>query len=235
MSIHYVGIREPIKAYLEKMKVEYEDYPVQIIDLGGAVSYDKEFFINNTDFQTETIILSNRRHTVEDELGSLESELLKIYQNSILYRTSPLDINIELYRGWAGATGKLITAFSPEGVNWINTKDVVKACLIPKQDVRNRAGKAYDLTGPELVSMSRLKDIFEEDLNMKIELYCKSKEEVISILSQNNMPLDVLEWLVEFQEASSSKHLQPFTNTLEQIIGHPPNRAQLSKIQINYS
>ncbi|MEH7204121.1 hypothetical protein V7130_16585, partial [Bacillus safensis] len=66
-------------------------------------------------------------------------------------------------------------------------------------------------------------------------LYCKSKEEVISILSQNNMPLDVLEWLVEFQEASSSKHLQPFTNTLEQIIGHPPNRAQLSKIQINYS
>ncbi|WP_241257963.1 hypothetical protein [Bacillus sp. 3a] len=194
----------------------------------------KNTLVNNTDFQTETIILSNRSWYTEDELV-LKVNWLKIHQNSILYRTSPLDINIELYRGWAGATGKLITAFSPEGVNWINTKDVVKACLIPKQDVRNRAGKAYDLTGPELVSMSRLKDIFEEDLNMKIELYCKSKEEVISILSQNNMPLDVLEWLAEFQEASSSKHLQPFTNTLEQIIGHPPNQAQLSKIQINYS
>ncbi|WP_345807465.1 hypothetical protein [Bacillus pumilus] len=229
MSIHYVGIREPIKVYLEKMKVDYDDYPVQVIDLGGAVSYDKEFFINNTDFQTETILLSNRRHNVEDELGSLESELLKIYQNSILYRTSPLDINIELYRGWAGATGKLITAFSPEGVNWINTIDVIKACLIPKKDVRSRAGKAYDLTGPELVSMSRLKDIFEKDLDMKIELYCKSKEEVITILSQNNMPLDVLEWLVGFQEYSSSKHLQPFTKTLEQIIGHPPTSAQLFK------
>lgn len=232
MSINYVGIREPLKVILKEVEMVYEDqdHPMQIIDLGGAINYDIDFFTNATaDFEIETILLSNRRHNVDDELGSLESELLKIYKNSILYRTSPLDINIELYRGWAGATGKLITAFSPKGVNWINTKDVAKACLISKQDVRARAGKAYELTGPQLISMSRLRDILEEDLEMKIDLHCNSKQEVIATLMQNKMPLDVLTWLVEFQENSSSDLLQPATKTLEKIIGHPPSPAQLFK------
>lgn len=229
MSIHYIGIREPFKKILDEIVIGHQDYPTQIIDLGGAVNYNIDFFTNATDLETETILLSNRRHNVDDVLGSLETELLQVYKSSILYRTSPLDINIELYRGWAGATGILLTAFSPEGVNWVNTKDIAHACLISKQDVRARAGKAFELTGPELISMSRLRDIFEEDLEMEIDLQCKSKKEVINILMQNKMPLDLVEWLVEFQDQSSDNRLQSSTKTLEQIIGHPPSAAQLFK------
>lgn len=229
MSIHYIGIREPLKLILEEIHMEYRDYSPQIIDLGGPISCNIDMFTKDTDYEVETILLSNRRHNLNDELGSLETELLQIYKKSILYRTSPLDINIDLYRGWAGATGSLITAFSPRGVSWINTKDVAKACLISRQEVRARAGKAYELTGPQLISMDRLRNIFEEDLGMKIDLFCKSKKEVIAILMQNKIPLDFLEWLVEFQDNSSSNGLQPITKTLEKIIGHSPSPAQLFK------
>jgi hypothetical protein len=227
MSIHYVGVREPLKKILDEIEIEHPDHVMQIIDLGGAVGYDVDFFTNSTDLEAETILLSNRRHNIDDELGSLETELLQMYKNSILYRTSPLDINIELYRGWAGATGILLTAFSPKGINWVNTKDIARACLIPKQNVRKRAGKAFELTGPELISMSRLRDIFEEELGMKIDLQCKSKKEVIDIMMENKMPLDVVTWLAEFQEQSSDERLQCATKTLEQIIGNPTSGAQL--------
>lgn len=96
-----------------------------------------------------------------------------------------------------------------------------------KKDVNVRAGKAFDLTGAEVISMERLKDIFEQDLEMQIDLQCKNKEEAIRMLMQNNMPLDLIEWLVEYQILSSDDRLEPTTNILEQIIGHPPNAAQL--------
>lgn len=229
MIIKYLGIREPFKKILEKMAASVEDHPTQIIDLGGAVRYDLEYFINGMDLQAETIILSNRRIELNDLLGSLEGELLQRYNQSILYRTSPLDINIELYRGWAGATGKLLTAFSPKGVNWINSKDVAKACLISKEDIRSRAGKAFELTGPKTISMEELKNIFESDLEMTIDMQCKSKKEITDILMQNKMPFDVIEWLVNFQEQSSDIRLAPATTMLEKIIGQKPQVAQLFK------
>ncbi|MFT3657139.1 hypothetical protein DALLNEIH_03593 [Bacillus sp. B01(2024)] len=227
MKIHYMGVREPLKKILEDKAAELYDYPLQIIDLGGSIKYERDSFINSFDLDAETIILSNRRYNLNDELGYVETELLQKYKKSILYRTSPLDIGIELYRGWAAATGILLTAFSPIGVNWISTQDVASACLISKKEVNVRAGKAFDLTGAEVISMERLKDIFEQDLAMQIDLQCKNKEEAISMLMQNNMPLDLIEWLVDYQIQSSDDRLEPSTNILEQIIGHPPNAAQL--------
>lgn len=236
MSICYIGVREPLQQMLNEMLVSDQDYPLQIIDLGGAIDYDVDFFTKGTNLGAETILLSNRRYDINDELGSLEAKLLEKYRHSILYRTSPLDINIELYRGWAGATGILLTAFSPQGVNWVSTKDIVKACSISKQDVRVRAGKAFELTGPRLVSLNELKSAFEEDLEMSIDLQCKGKREVINTLMQNKMPLNIVEWLVDFQIQSSDERLKSTTNTLEKIIGHPPSEVLLykNKTQFNH-
>jgi len=227
MEIYYKGIREPFKKILEETAKDFQDHPLQVIDLGGAIDYNVDFFIDGTDLEAETILLSNRRVNLNDDLGNLEAELLEKYKNSVLYRTSPLDINIELYRGWAGATGILLSAFSPKGVNWVNSHDIARACLISKKDVKVRSGKAFELTGPEVISMQQLKEAFEEDLEIKVDLQCKSKQEVINSLLQNKMPIEIVEWLVKFQEQSSDERLQSTTKTLEQIIGYPPKAAQL--------
>lgn len=229
MEIYYKGIREPFKKILEETAKDFQDHPLQVIDLGGAIDYNVDFFIDGTDLEAETILLSNRRFNLNDDLGNLEAELLEKYKSSVLYRTSPLDINIELYRGWAGATGILLSAFSPKGVNWVNSHDIARACLISKKDVKVRSGKAFELTGPEVISMQQLKEAFEEDLEIKVDLQCKSKQEVINSLLQNKMPIEIVEWLVKFQEQSSDERLQSTTKTLEQIIGYPPNAAQLFK------
>lgn len=227
MEINYIGIRVPLKTMLDNTEIKNENHPIQIIDLGGAIDYDMSYFTKSADPHIETIILSNRRYDMDDSLGILEAELLEHFKYSILYRTSPLDINIDIYRGWASATGILLTAFSPQGVNWLNTRDIVKACLIAKEDVRKRSGRAFELTGPELIHMNKLRDVFEQELGMTIELKCLGKNEVINNLMQNNMPRDVVEWLTEFQEQSSDRRLQDSTNTIEKIIGHPPRAAQL--------
>ncbi|MFZ7761691.1 hypothetical protein ACO1C0_08835 [Bacillus velezensis] len=103
MKIHYMGVREPLKKILEDKAAELHDYPLQIVDLGGSIKYESDSFINSFDLDAETIILSNRRYNLNDELGCVETELLQKYKKSILYRTSPLDIGIELYRGWASS------------------------------------------------------------------------------------------------------------------------------------
>src|SRR5699024_12641498 len=127
------------------------------IALGGVKAYNSELIINYTDSKIDTIILSNTRYYLDDPLGHLEYDLLNRYQYSILYRASTLDITIDIYREWADATGALITAFSPNGVSWINTEDVAEACLIDRNDIRERSGKAFELTGPKRISMETLK------------------------------------------------------------------------------
>ncbi|MFP3507724.1 hypothetical protein SB786_36410, partial [Burkholderia sp. SIMBA_062] len=89
VKIHYMGVREPLKQILEDKAAELHDYPLQIVDLGGSIKYESDSFINSFDLDTETIILSNRRYNLNDELGYVETELLQKYKKSILYRTSP--------------------------------------------------------------------------------------------------------------------------------------------------
>lgn len=229
MNIHYIGIRKSLKNVLTNIEQRTEDFPLQIIDLGGEIEYDAELISSYTDSKIETIILSNRRYYLDDPLGHLESDLLNRYQYSILYRTSPLDITIDIYREWADATGALITAFSPNGVSWINTEDVAEACLIDRNDIRERSGKAFELTGPKRISMETLKSSFEKQLKKKIELHCLDRDNVINIMTQNKVPLEIAEWLVEFQEQSSDNRMQDTTQIIEQIIGHPPKEPRLFK------
>src|SRR5699024_12691826 len=120
MNIHYIGIRKSLKNILTNNEQRTEDFPLQIIDLGDKIEYDAELISSYTDSKIETIIFSNRRYYLDDPLEHLESDLLNRCQYSMLYRTSPLDISIDIYRERADVKWALIPPYSPLVVSWRN-------------------------------------------------------------------------------------------------------------------
>lgn len=217
-NFNYIGSRKPLKEMFENSKIIENDSEIQIIDLGGSDVPELDYFLDNANLHKPTIILSNRRFELNDWLGSLESSIMQNFKYILLYRTSPLDLGADLYKGWAKATGILLTSFSPQGVAWINTYDLIEACGVDIHDIYERSGKAYDLTGPRLISMEEMKNNFESEFETKIELQCKNKQEVKQILSSNNIPEYILEWLTSYQEQTSDERLKPVTTTLNQIL-----------------
>src|SRR5699024_3572699 len=103
------------------------------------------------------------------------------------------------------------------------------ACLINRNDIRERSGKAFELTGPKRIIMETLKSSFEKKLKKEIEIDCLDRDKEINIMTQNKVPLEIAGWLVEFQEISSDNRMQDTTQIIEQIIGHPPKQPRLFK------
>lgn len=177
--------------------------------------------LQRADRNLPTVILSTRRYNLNDDLGYIETELLTSFKNGIIYRLSPLDINFEFYRGWAGVTGTILTSLHAQGVAWINTSDVIEALLIPEEEIYTRSGKAFELTGPRLISMEELKSIFEKQLNTTIDLKCLDEKIVKEKLKENQVPEDILNWLVEYEVSVSNPLMKPVTDILSKILNRP--------------
>lgn len=208
----YVGTREPLKKMMSEFSKSKGLFDRQIIDLGGFHDLNLEYLKNNLNLNQNTIILSNLRNNINDELGALESGVLKEFNRSILFRTTPLDIGIEIHRKWAQYYNVLLTSFHKEGVMWLNTDDLIEACFLPLDIINTRLGMAFDLTGPKKYSMAELRDIFEEDLNTSIEIADLDEEIVLSILVKSGMPIDQAKWLVRYQIESSNPRLRENEN-----------------------
>lgn len=148
--------------------------------------------------------------------------LLKDFDKSILFRTTPLDIGIEIHRKWSQYYNVLLTSFDKEGVIWLNTDDLIEACFLPLETIDTRLGMAFDLTGPQKYSMAELRNIFEKDLNNSIEIADLDEEVVLSILVKSGMPIDQAKWLVRYQIESSNPQIKENEN-ISNMLQRQPN------------
>lgn len=231
LNISYFGNRQPIVEMLKKVVKMTKKNPInslQVIDLGGVDPPSIKFLSKNINKTSPTIVLSIRRYELNDQIGVKENFLLENLDNTIIYRLSPLDINFEFYRGWAGATGSILTALSPSGVAWVNTMDIAEALLISEDDLFSRTGKAFDLTGPRQISMAELIGHFDKQLGINIDIKCLEEDVAKKTLSENNVPEHVINWLVEYEVTATDSRLIGTTNILKQILGKSAREADFS-------
>lgn len=223
-NVYYFGTRNPLIPLIEKAsELEFKNHPdFQIVDLGGAYPLSIQDIISKADKELPTVILSNRRYNLSDSLGEVESKLLEYFSNVILFRTAPLDINVDLYKKWAASTGVLLVAFEPRGVAWLESRDLVDAIFLSISQVHRRSGKAYDLTGPDLISMQSLKSYIEKEVDKNLEIKDLDSEDGREALTKQQYPQDTIEWLINYQKYSSDNRLAPTTSTLEKILNKKP-------------
>lgn len=221
---HYIGGRDGLAEVLRP----FGSAPVQIIDLVGSSAPTLRQLTTTVDVSRESVIISTRRVHLHDALGDVESTLLGLVPKSIILRCAPLDLSLPLLWAWAQATGILMSAFHQDGVAWIRTSDLAEAVTrISPTQIRERTGQVYDVTGPERVSMTQLRDAMTEQLNESIELACLPPEEFTEKLLANGMPEVVARWVADYQRTSSDPLLPSTTQVLPMLLDRSPASPQL--------
>ncbi|MDJ0318629.1 Rossmann-fold NAD(P)-binding domain-containing protein [Arthrobacter antibioticus] len=173
------------------------------------------------DEKAPTIILSIRRYDLNDQLGVREARILERASPAVILRCSPLDRSIPIYREWSSYGGLLATSFDPTGVAWLALDDLVAAMTKMSSAIENRAGKAYDITGPRKFSMNEMADIFANQLGSSVSAEYVSPEEMMKYLVQNGVDKEFARWTVELQAATSDTRLPDSSTTLERILDRP--------------
>ena len=165
------------------------------------------------------ILSSNGQNIYPEEIENILNNLPYVRR---------LDGRIEVGAARLGATGILMSAFHQDGVAWIRTSDLAEAVTrISPTQIRERTGQVYDVTGPERVSMTQLRDAMTEQLNESIELACLPPEEFTEKLLANGMPEVVARWVADYQRTSSDPLLPSTTQVLPMLLDRSPASPQL--------
>ncbi|MBF9335998.1 hypothetical protein G3N30_07075 [Microbacterium lacticum] len=227
-AIAYIGARPPLVKAFGGPDGRTGHVSKQVVDIVGidAPSFDQ--IEERAAPDAATVILSVRRHDLTDEMGELEHRLLGHLRSAAVFRTAPLDRSLEMYWGWATATGVLLTAFHPDGTAWVHTGDLVEAVRrLNPVAIQERGGRAFDITGPQRVPMERLRAEFSDVFEVPITLDCETPESVWRSLRRNGVPDEVGAWLVWYQAAVSDPRLPPTTSVLTDILGRVPRSPRL--------
>ncbi|MEH0059903.1 hypothetical protein [Auritidibacter ignavus] len=227
-AINYIGTRPPLVEAFGEQTGQIAHVTTQVIDIVGVNAPSFDQIEERAASDAATVILSVRRHELTDRVGKLENRLLEHLRSAVVFRTAPLDRSLEMYWGWATATEVLLTAFHPVGTAWVHTEDLVEAVQrLDPATIREREGRAFDITGPERVPMERLCAEFSDSFDTKISLECETPESVSRSLLANGIPAEVGAWLVWYQAAVSDPRLPPTTPVLADILGHDPRFPRL--------
>ncbi|MFB3188393.1 hypothetical protein [Staphylococcus pseudintermedius] len=220
----YIGNRKSFEKMLSDFfESNNLDEDRQIIDLCGFHKFNISYLQGILDINKATIILSNIRMNTNDDLGLLESQLLKTFSKSILFRTTPIDLEIEIHKKWAQRSKVLLTSFNTDGVLWMSTEDLVEICFLPLEVINSRLNTAFDLTGERKYSMNDLKNIFEEDIGEHIDLPLLNEDIVLNILLKNGMSSEQAKWLIKYQIESSDPKIKRNDN-VQKILKRKPRK-----------
>ena len=224
----YIGSRPPLAELFGKELLPCETTAVQVIDVVGASPPPFSQITDLADANMPTVILSVRRYNLADELSSIENRLMTWLDSALIFRTTPIDRSIEMYWGWASATGILLSAFYSNGTAWVHTKDIAEAVQnMDASIIRERNGRAFDITGPTCIPMEKLREDFSAAFNTPITLECGTEETIAPILMRTGVPRDVAKWLTWYQSSVSDPRLPSTTTVLSAVLGRAPHCAHL--------
>lgn len=84
------------------------------------------------------------------------------------------------------------------------------------------AGRTYDLTGPEAITMSRAAELLSEASGREVRFHDETMEEARASRAPSGEPDWVIEGWVTTYAAIAAGELDVVTDTVERLAGHPP-------------
>lgn len=228
-AITYLGVREGLRTELVRHSAIDGARALQVVDLVGSGAPDASQLARHLDPAVPTVVLSTRRTDLKDATGAIENALLKNVPKAVILRLAPLDLSIPLLWAWARPTGVLMSSFRPGGTSWIRTSDLAEAVARLDQDQLDpRAGRAYDVTGPQVVSMETLADLMTSELGVNVEPDLRTPADFVEVLTGNGLPPDMASWIAQYQWITSDPDLEPTTPVLGTLLDRDPRPAVLT-------
>lgn len=228
VAITYLGVREGLRNALARHTVTDRTNPLQVVDLVGSGAPGVRQLVRQLKPDAPTVVLSIRRTNLDDATGDIENTLLTNVPNAVILRLAPLDLSIPLLWAWARPTGVLMSSFQPGGTSWIRTSDLAEALARLDQDgVDPRAGRAYDVTGPQPVSMEALAGLMTTELGISVALDLRTPPDFVDVMTANGLPIGMASWIAQYQWITSDPDLEPTTPVLGALLDREPRPAVL--------
>lgn len=165
-----------------------------------------------------TVVLSTRRLNVNDSTGIVEKKITDACTDAVVLRTAPLAGTLKHFEFSAANYGTIASCHDPNGVAWLDERDLV-AVISAVLDSPNRSfGRAFDITGPNQVSMSGLAEHYSRMFDREIGFRRVDPDEMCSVLQMSGLDARFASWLVRHQEESSDPQLSPTTPTAQTML-----------------
>jgi uncharacterized protein YbjT (DUF2867 family) len=111
-------------------------------------------------------------------------------------------------------------------VSFIDVRDIasvaVKILLSNKDGFNHHMGKAYSLTGDELLTYRQAAEILSKEVGKKISYVNISDENARKAMKGNGMQDWLIDGMIELYSIIREGHATQITNTVEQILGQKP-------------
>ena len=132
------------------------------------------------------------------------------------------------------ASGKLITNVGSGKHAYVSRADCAAAAgAVITSD--GHAGRAYDVTGPELIGAERRAEIFSAVGGRSVEVVEVDDQEFASVLAdERGLPSAAAQLMASFGRATREGHLDALSDDCEELVGRPPRGLQtvLEKLSV---
>lgn len=185
------------------------------IDAAVAAGVDQIVYTSfvNADRNTTSALAADHRKT---EQALENSGIAWTMLRNQIYANGLVDEAVEAIRA-----GELVTYLPDARVGYVTREDCAAAAAAVLA-YGGHEGRAYNITGPELIGPREIASLAEEISGRDVELVVLTEEQYVDRLRRKGMPEAAIRGALSFAAEQDSVYLREVTTAVADLTGRPP-------------